>query len=80
MLGRLLPRDDQFFTLFDQLAGHLATTAKMLDNLFGDASHVTEHVRAIKDIEFIYRNTGTATALAPIGHTTHTRDDQSARY
>jgi len=51
MLGRLLPRDDQFFTLFDQLAGHLATTAKMLDNLFGDASHVSEHVRAIKDIE-----------------------------
>jgi uncharacterized protein len=51
MLGRLLPRDDQFFTLFDQLAGHLATTAKMLDNLFGDARHVSEHVRAIKDIE-----------------------------
>src|SRR5262245_23837022 len=51
MLGRLLPRDDQFFTLFDQLASHLATTAKMLDNLFGDASHVVEHVRAIKDIE-----------------------------
>ena len=51
MLGRLLPRDDQFFTLFDQLAGHLATTAKMLDNLFGDASRVLDHVRAIKDIE-----------------------------
>ncbi|HVE34715.1 MAG TPA: DUF47 family protein [Gemmatimonadaceae bacterium] len=51
MLGRLLPRDDQFFTLFDQLAGHLATTAKMVDNLFGDARHVSEHVRAIKDIE-----------------------------
>ncbi|HEV8214662.1 MAG TPA: DUF47 family protein [Gemmatimonadaceae bacterium] len=51
MLGRLLPRDDQFFTLFDQLATHLATTAKMLDNLFGDSGHVTEHVRAIKDIE-----------------------------
>ena len=51
MLGRLLPRDDQFFRLFDQLATHLATTAKMLDNLFGDAGRVTEHVRAIKDIE-----------------------------
>ncbi len=51
MLGRLLPRDDQFFTLFDQLASHLATTAKMLDNLFGDASRVTELVRAIKDVE-----------------------------
>ena len=51
MLGRLLPRDDQFFTLFDQLASHLANTAKMLDNLFGDASRVTELVRAIKDVE-----------------------------
>ena len=40
MLGRLLPRDDQFFELFDQLAAHLATTAKMLDALFGDiAAH-----------------------------------------
>ena len=40
MLGRLLPRDDQFFELFDQLAAHLATTAKMLDALFGDIQHV----------------------------------------
>ncbi len=51
MFGRLLPRDDQFFELFDQLAAHLATTARMLDALFGDAAHVTEHVKAIKDIE-----------------------------
>jgi predicted phosphate transport protein (TIGR00153 family) len=51
MLGRLLPRDDQFFELFDQLAGHLATTAKMLDTLFGDVAHVNEYVTAIKDIE-----------------------------
>jgi uncharacterized protein len=51
MLGRLLPRDDQFFSLFDQLAGHLATTAKMLDNLFGDIQHGNDHVKAIKDIE-----------------------------
>jgi uncharacterized protein len=51
MLGRLLPRDDQFFELFDQLAAHLATTAKMLDTLFGDIQHMEDHVRAIKDIE-----------------------------
>jgi uncharacterized protein len=51
MLGRLLPRDDQFFELFDQLAAHLATTAKMLDTLFGDAQHVNDHVRGIKDVE-----------------------------
>src|SRR5262245_57466308 len=51
MPGRLLPRDDQFFLLFDQLAAHLATTAKMLDAMFGDAPNAVEHVRAIKDIE-----------------------------
>jgi uncharacterized protein len=51
MLGRLLPRDDQFFLLFDQLAAHLATTAKMLDVMFADVSNASEHVKAIKDVE-----------------------------
>ena len=51
MLGRLLPRDEQFFELFDQLAGHLATTAQMLDALFGDASTSTSTSSAIKDVE-----------------------------
>jgi predicted phosphate transport protein (TIGR00153 family) len=51
MLGRLIPRDDQFFELFDQLAAHLATTAKLLDTLFCDLPHASEHVKAIKDIE-----------------------------
>ena len=40
MLGRLIPRDDQFFELFDQLATHLASSAQMLDTLFGDVSNV----------------------------------------
>ena len=51
MLGRLIPRDDEFFELFDQLAAHLATTARMLDTLLGDAAHVHDHVKAIKDVE-----------------------------
>ncbi|MEO7083630.1 MAG: DUF47 family protein [Gemmatimonadaceae bacterium] len=51
MLGRLLPRDDQFFELFDQLAAHLAGTAKMVDVLFGDVAHMADHVKAIKDVE-----------------------------
>ena len=52
MLGRLLPRDDQFFLLFDQLAAHLATTAKMLDTMFGDdVRNAHEHVKKIKDVE-----------------------------
>jgi uncharacterized protein len=51
MLARLLPRDEQFFELFDQLAHHLAAAAKLLDTLFGDVAHVDDHVKAIKDIE-----------------------------
>ncbi|MFI5230509.1 MAG: DUF47 domain-containing protein [Gemmatimonadales bacterium] len=51
MLGRLIPRDNEFFELFDQLAAHLANTAKMLDVLFGDVEHVNDHVKAIKDVE-----------------------------
>jgi uncharacterized protein Yka (UPF0111/DUF47 family) len=51
MLGRLIPRDDQFFELFDQLAGHLAASAQMLDTLFGDVANASQHVKAIKDVE-----------------------------
>src|SRR4029453_2182073 len=51
MFGRLIPRDEQFFELFDQLCVHLSTTARMLGDLFGDPSRVMEHVRAIKDVE-----------------------------
>jgi uncharacterized protein Yka (UPF0111/DUF47 family) len=51
MLGRLIPRDEQFFDLFNQLASHLATSAKMLDNLFSDPAGVADHVRTIKDVE-----------------------------
>jgi uncharacterized protein Yka (UPF0111/DUF47 family) len=51
MLARLLPRDEKFFELFDQLAAHLAATAKVLDALFSDAPGVIQHVKAIKDIE-----------------------------
>ncbi len=51
MLDRLLPRDNEFFELFNQLAAHLSTTAQRLDTLFGDVAHVDNHVNAIKDIE-----------------------------
>ena len=47
MLGRLIPRDDQFFELFDQLAAHLATTAKLLDTLFCDLPHANDHIKAL---------------------------------
>jgi uncharacterized protein len=51
MLARLMPRDEQFFDLFNQLAGHLATSAKMLNSLFAEPQKSGEHVRSIKDVE-----------------------------
>jgi hypothetical protein len=51
MLGRLIPRDEQFFELFDQLATHLANSARMVEQLFQQPERQAEHVRAIKDVE-----------------------------
>ena len=51
MLGRLIPRDELFFDLFDQLTAHLTQAARMLANLFADPQHVGDHARAIKDVE-----------------------------
>ena len=51
MLERLMPRDEKFFDLFDQLAGHLATSAKLLNDLFKEPLRATELVKAIKDVE-----------------------------
>jgi predicted phosphate transport protein (TIGR00153 family) len=51
MLSRLIPRDEQFFDLFNQLADHLQTTAQLLDHLFADPGRTAELVRQIKDVE-----------------------------
>ncbi|MFL5613726.1 MAG: DUF47 domain-containing protein [Gemmatimonadaceae bacterium] len=51
LLGKLIPRDEQFFDLFDQLTAHLTETARMLAALFDDPQHVADHVRAIKNVE-----------------------------
>ena len=51
LLGKLIPRDEQFFDLFDQLTAHLTQSARMLAELFDDPQHVADHVRAIKDVE-----------------------------
>lgn len=51
MLGRLIPRDQEFFTLFDQLATHLATAAVQLKDLFDQPTRLQDQIRAIKDIE-----------------------------
>ena len=51
MLGRLIPRDQEFFTLFDELATHLSTAAKQLRELLEQPSRLQEQIRAIKEIE-----------------------------
>jgi uncharacterized protein Yka (UPF0111/DUF47 family) len=51
MLARFLPRDEQFFDLFNQLAGHLDSSARLLDRLFAEPQNSAEHCRAIKDVE-----------------------------
>src|SRR6478672_13879575 len=51
MLSRLIPRDEQFFDMFNQLAGHLRTSAQLLDQLFAEPNRTTELVKQIKDVE-----------------------------
>src|ERR1700716_1484807 len=53
MLSRLIPRDEQFFDLFNQLAGHLKTSAQLLDQLFAEPHRTVELVRQIKDVEHV---------------------------
>jgi predicted phosphate transport protein (TIGR00153 family) len=53
MLSRLIPRDEQFFDLFNQLAQHLKTSAQLLDQLFAEPARTTDLVRQIKDVEHL---------------------------
>jgi predicted phosphate transport protein (TIGR00153 family) len=53
MLSRLIPRDEQFFDLFNQLAEHLKTSAQLLDQLFSQPERTTELVGQIKDVEHL---------------------------
>jgi predicted phosphate transport protein (TIGR00153 family) len=46
-----MPRDEQFFDLFNQLAGHLATSARMLNDMFKEPQKAPEHCKSIKDVE-----------------------------
>lgn len=51
MLGRLIPRDQEFFALFNQLADHLTSASTLLRDLFDDPSQIQARVRSIKDVE-----------------------------
>jgi len=51
MLGRLIPRDQEFFALFNELATHLVTAARLVHELFEQPAQLQERVRAIKAVE-----------------------------
>ncbi|HET8726258.1 MAG TPA: DUF47 family protein [Alphaproteobacteria bacterium] len=51
MLGRLIPRDKEFFTLFDQLATHLLNASRLLRELFDNPERLDQQIRAIKEVE-----------------------------
>ncbi|MDB4889378.1 MAG: putative phosphate transport regulator [Gemmatimonadetes bacterium] len=53
MLSRLIPRDEEFFSLFNKLAEHLRTSAQLLDQLFSAPQRTTELVKQIKDVEHL---------------------------
>jgi uncharacterized protein Yka (UPF0111/DUF47 family) len=51
MLERLIPRDQEFFSLFDQLAAHLVDAAKLLHEMFERPEQMADKVKAIKAVE-----------------------------
>ncbi len=48
---RLIPRDEQFYDLFTQLAGCLKHAAELLHQLFEEPERRRDHVQAIKNAE-----------------------------
>ena len=51
MLNKLIPRDELFFDMFDEIARRMSAAAKLLTQLFAEPSRISEHVAAIKTIE-----------------------------
>lgn len=47
----IIPRDQGFFDLFNQLAQKMKTAAGLLRALFAEPDRITEHVAAIKQVE-----------------------------
>jgi uncharacterized protein len=48
---RLIPRDEAFFEMFEQLAKRITTASRLLKQLFADPAHLEQHVAAIKAVE-----------------------------
>jgi len=50
MFSKLIPRDEKFFDLFDEIASRLSKAAKLQTQLFSDPARMAEHVTAIKAV------------------------------
>lgn len=48
---RLIPRDENFFTMFEALAQKLSQAATLLEELFSEPARLQEMVQKIKDVE-----------------------------
>ena len=48
---KLIPRDEQFYDLFSQVANRLSSSADLLNQLFTNPSQLEAHVARIKDLE-----------------------------
>lgn len=48
---RLIPRDEEFFRMFSELAGRLTKSAKLLHDMFQNPSELARYVTAIKELE-----------------------------
>ena len=48
---RLIPRDEEFFNMFAELAARLTATAKLLHELFSEPGQLNQKVAAIKKLE-----------------------------
>lgn len=51
MLGRIIPRDQQFFEMFADLARRVTAAARLLDKALADPQNLGTYVTAIKDLE-----------------------------
>ena len=51
MFSKLIPRDEKFFDLFDEIARRLTRAAKLQTQLFAEPERIAEHVAAIKVVE-----------------------------
>ena len=51
MFSKLIPRDEKFFDLFDEIARRLTQAAKLQTKLFDDPARMAEHVASIKAVE-----------------------------